>query len=149
MLLKIISREKSIAYVPIVNVESIMPSKNVTLLSVTPETIITMVNGKKFIDYRDINEFLNFLNEPANEVNIFDSIMDVYSDESLLIADGFNEAIIGVDSSSMRFIYSVSKCIDILSRGALSVEDALEYFDHNVRGFYVGDKTPIWCDDIF
>jgi hypothetical protein len=31
----------------------------------------------------------------------------------------------------------------------MSVEEAIEYFDFNVRGAYVGDKTPIWCEDGF
>jgi hypothetical protein len=26
--------------------------------------------------------------------------------------------------------------------------DAIEYFDFNVSGAYVGEKTPIWVDDI-
>ena len=25
----------------------------------------------------------------------------------------------------------------------------IEHFDYNVRGSYVGEKTPIWCDDMF
>jgi hypothetical protein len=28
-------------------------------------------------------------------------------------------------------------------------EDAVEYFWYNVEGSYVGEKTPIWCHDIF
>jgi len=56
--------------------------------------------------------------------------------------------IIGVDEKEMRLIYSVSKCIEILCRD-MSEEDALEHFDYNVSGSYMGDKTPIWCYDIF
>jgi hypothetical protein len=26
-------------------------------------------------------------------------------------------------------------------------EEALEHFDFNVSGSYVGELTPIWCDD--
>lgn len=79
---------------------------------------------------------------------ILEQIIDQYSDESFLKADGFDEAIIGLEESSMRLIYSVSKCIAILLND-MSIEDALEYFDYNVRGAYVGDKTPIWCEDNF
>ena len=25
--------------------------------------------------------------------------------------------------------------------------EAVEYFDFNVRGSYIGEKTPIWCID--
>ena len=26
-------------------------------------------------------------------------------------------------------------------------EDALEHFYHNIKGAYMGEKTPIWCID--
>lgn len=79
---------------------------------------------------------------------ILDYILETYDDESFLKADGFDEAIIGVDENSMRLIYSVSKCIEILSQD-MSEEDALEHFYYNVSGSYVGEKTPIWCIDNF
>lgn len=73
------------------------------------------------------------------------SILEQYPDEEFLIADGFNQAIIGVEESSMRLIYSVNKCIEILTED-MSEEDALEYFNYNTLRSYVGDKTPIWCN---
>lgn len=78
---------------------------------------------------------------------MIDYIIEKYPDESFLKADGFDEALIGVDTNSMRLIYSTSKCIKILCRD-MSELDAIEYFDFNVSGSYVGEKTPIWCDDI-
>ena len=77
---------------------------------------------------------------------IIDKILEQYEDETFLKADGFDDAIIGVDENEMRLVYSVSECIKILSRD-MNEEDALEYFDFNVRGAYVGEKTPIWCVD--
>jgi hypothetical protein len=79
---------------------------------------------------------------------ILEQIIDRYPDESFLKTDGFDEAIIGLEESSMKLIYSVSKCIAILLKH-MSIEEALEHFDFNVRGAYVGDKTPIWCEDNF
>jgi hypothetical protein len=78
---------------------------------------------------------------------MIDSIIERYPDESFLKADGFDEALIGVDNKSMRLVYSVSKCIEILCRD-MNEEDAIEYFEYNVSGAYMGEKTPIWCDDI-
>jgi hypothetical protein len=75
-------------------------------------------------------------------------IVEQFGDEFLLKADGFDEAIIGIDTSSMRLIYSVSKCVSILMKD-MPEEDAIEYFCFNVSGSYVGDKTPIWCWDNF
>jgi hypothetical protein len=75
-------------------------------------------------------------------------IIEQYEDESFLKADGFDEAIIGVDESTMRLIYSVKKCIEILMKD-MSEEDAMEHFSFNVSSGYVGEKTPIWCEDNF
>jgi hypothetical protein len=74
-------------------------------------------------------------------------ILDAYPDEDILMADGFDEAIIGIETKTMRVIYSVSKCIEILVEQGMSEFEAIEYFDFNVSGSYVGEKTPIWCDD--
>lgn len=76
------------------------------------------------------------------------TILEQYTDEEFLIADGFDSAIIGVDESSMRLIYSVEKCLQILCDD-MTYEDAVEHFNFNVRGAYVGEKTPIWCSDDF
>jgi hypothetical protein len=77
---------------------------------------------------------------------MIDRILEQYEEEKFLKADGFDEAIIGVDENGMRLIYSVSKCIEILMRD-MSEEDAIEYFNFNVSCAYVGEKTPIWCSD--
>ena len=80
------------------------------------------------------------------KVIMLDKIVEWFPEDEVLIADGFDDAIIGIDSNSMRLIYSVSKCIEILSKD-MDEEEAVEYFDFNVRGSYVGEKTPIWCTD--
>jgi len=77
-----------------------------------------------------------------------DDLFNRYPDVEFLIADGFNEAIIGVDETQMRLIYSMNKCIDILCR-EMEYDEALEYFSFNIHQAYVGDKTPIWCVDDF
>ena len=79
---------------------------------------------------------------------MLNNIIESYQEEEFLKADGFDEAIIGVDEDSMRLIYSVKKCIEILCKD-MSEEEAIEYFNFNVSGSYVGDKTPIWCMDNF
>ena len=76
------------------------------------------------------------------------NIIENYPEEEFLKADGFDDAIIGIEEPSMRLIYSVSKCLEIL-RVDMSEEDALEHFYYNVSGSYVGEKTPIWCVDMF
>jgi hypothetical protein len=68
---------------------------------------------------------------------MLETIIEAHPDTEFLIADGFDEAIIGVDTKSERLIYSVSKCLTILCRD-MSEEDALEYFEYNVSGAYKG-----------
>ena len=77
-----------------------------------------------------------------------EQIFENYYDQDFLIADGFNDAVIGVEIHSMCLIYSVSKCLEIL-REHMSEEDAIEYFEYNVSSAYVGEQTPIWCYDNF
>ena len=80
---------------------------------------------------------------------MLEKILEQYEGEEILIADGFDNAVIGIDESTMRLIYSVEKCINILMEQGMDMTEAVEYFDFNVSGSYVGEKTPIWCDDLF
>jgi hypothetical protein len=80
---------------------------------------------------------------------MINEITEYYYDEEILKADGFDDAVIGIDQNTMRLIYSVRKCVEILVLGGMSVEEAIEYFDFNTKGSYVGEKTPIWCEDMF
>ena len=77
---------------------------------------------------------------------MIDEILSRYEDEDILKADGLDEAVIGIDERSMRLIYSVTKCIAIFMK-EMSEDDAKEYFEFNVAGAWMGDKTPIWCYD--
>lgn len=80
---------------------------------------------------------------------MLNEIVEYFYDDEILKADGFDDAVIGIDQNTMRLIYSVRKCIEILVLQGMSVEEAIEYFDFNTKGSYVGEKTPIWCDDMF
>lgn len=83
------------------------------------------------------------------ENRLLKGIISYYEDEELLLADGFDDAVIGVDESTMRIIYSSGKCIEILMlQSEMLLDQAIEFFEFNVKGSYVGDKTPIWCEDM-
>ena len=66
----------------------------------------------------------------------------------MLKADGFNEAIIGmcmdIATGGERIIYDANKCIDILIEQGMTDDEAIEYFEFNVGGSYVGGSTPVW-----
>jgi len=80
---------------------------------------------------------------------MLEKILEQFQDDEILIADGFDNAVIGIEENSMRLIYSVEKCINILMDQGMDMTEAVEYFDFNVSGSYMGEKTPIWCDDLF
>ena len=70
-------------------------------------------------------------------------------DEECLTADGFDDAVIGiVYGVQPKAVYSVKKIIDILIEEDMSYEDAIEHFEYNIAGSYVGEKTPIYVYDI-
>ena len=95
------------------------------------------------ITEKDVASIIEF-----NQEKLIDSIIERFPDDTFLKADGFDEAIIGVEENTGKLIYSMSKCLDIL-RQDMTEEDALEHFYYNVHGSYVGDQTPIWCFDYF
>ena len=64
-----------------------------------------------------------------------------------LLADGFEDAIIGLDTSNevFRVIYDKEKMINILMcRDNMDIEEAIEHLEYNVWGAYVGEGTPIY-----
>jgi hypothetical protein len=71
-------------------------------------------------------------------------------DEECLVADGFDEAVIGVVYGvEPKAVYSVQKIIDILiEEDEMDIADAIEHFEYNIAGSYLGEKTPIYVYDI-
>jgi hypothetical protein len=70
-------------------------------------------------------------------------------DVELLFADGFNDAILGVDFSTHRVVYSIERCLEILeTKEGMNAEDAMDHFYYNVAGAWVGEDTPIWMHEL-
>ena len=76
-------------------------------------------------------------------MNILEQIIENFYDEEFLKADGFDDAVIGLEENEMRLIYSVSKCIKILNIGIginiVSNPDNTLYHATNLRD--VGIQT--------
>jgi len=88
---------------------------------------------------------------------IVDFIETGYSDYSdkILLADGFDDAFIGVGDNAEGnpvAIYSIEKCLDILAEQFKDQEDpqgeAIDYFEFNVRCSYVGEFTPMFINTL-
>tara|TARA_R100000808_G_scaffold18894_1_gene41265 strand:- start:674 stop:928 length:255 start_codon:yes stop_codon:yes gene_type:complete len=71
-----------------------------------------------------------------------------YNPEALL-TDGFEDALIGIGQqfNKVLAVYDKQKCIEILmERDGMTDEEAVEYFDFNVTGAWVGENTPIFFE---
>jgi hypothetical protein len=70
----------------------------------------------------------------------------------MLTADGLDEAIIGTVSSYGQedsVLYSLQKIIDILvERDGMTPEEALEFYNFNIIGSYVGPGMPTFLNDL-
>tara|TARA_R110000824_G_scaffold381567_1_gene574390 strand:- start:2848 stop:3117 length:270 start_codon:yes stop_codon:yes gene_type:complete len=68
-----------------------------------------------------------------------------------LVADGFDEAVVGVGYQGPKgpiVVYSASACVECLQkRDGMDFEEALEFFEFNVKGSWVGENTPIFLYD--
>jgi len=69
-------------------------------------------------------------------------------EEKVMLASGFEDAFLGIGRQFTKppfALYDKSKCLHILQQ-TLSEEEAMEYFDFNVQGAYVGESTPVFVD---
>tara|TARA_R110002020_G_scaffold185098_1_gene382597 strand:- start:213 stop:488 length:276 start_codon:yes stop_codon:yes gene_type:complete len=70
-----------------------------------------------------------------------------YNDEALT-ADGFDDAIMGIGERCGQptlVAYDRTKCIQILiDRDGMDYEEAVEFFEFNTVGAWVGENTPIF-----
>lgn len=67
--------------------------------------------------------------------------------DQMLFADGFDDAIVGVDvqSSPMRVIYDRQAMVAILmTEEGMTYEDAIDHLEYNVWNAYVGEGTPMY-----
>tara|TARA_R110000822_G_scaffold283024_1_gene404587 strand:+ start:122 stop:361 length:240 start_codon:yes stop_codon:yes gene_type:complete len=73
------------------------------------------------------------------------NLVEEYPD--LLKLDGFDEAIIGVvERIGLQAVcYDRSKVLSILAK-EMTEDEALEYFEFNILGSYVGETTPVFLE---
>jgi hypothetical protein len=65
-----------------------------------------------------------------------------------LLCDGFDEAIIGMAERinlGPVVAYDVDKMLNIMvERDGMTYEEAMEYFDYNILGAWMGENTPVY-----
>ena len=58
----------------------------------------------------------------------------------------YAEAFLGVTNDDLpRAVYSEEKVLEVLvKRDGMTYEEAIEFFDFNIRGAYMGEQTPMY-----
>lgn len=75
-----------------------------------------------------------------------EQFIDTLVDNEALLADGFEEALIGnTQGNNIVAVYDYERCVQVLmERDSMTATDAIEFMEFNVVGSYVGEKTPVF-----
>jgi hypothetical protein len=82
----------------------------------------------------------------------FNEVVDIINDinPDALFADGLNGAILGyAERCNMNtvVVYDVEKILEILMNdNGWTFDEALEYYEQNILGAYLGENTPIYVN---
>jgi hypothetical protein len=106
---------------------------------ITEELSIIELNG--LIEKYPMISFIKYLNEPFEELS-------KYNDEMFFL-NGYDEnSLVGVcfrHGKKIVSVYNDYLCIrSLIDRDGMDESDAVEYFEYNTRGAYVGDNTPMF-----
>tara|TARA_Y100000593_G_scaffold11335_2_gene20234 strand:- start:5634 stop:5915 length:282 start_codon:yes stop_codon:yes gene_type:complete len=87
------------------------------------------------------------------EENIKFFLEQNYQDHKILLADGFEDAFMGIvesNGSRPKALYNEDECVDILmERDGMGYDEAIEFFNFNVAGAYVGEYTPAFVAPLY
>lgn len=79
-------------------------------------------------------------------------IRELCDDDEMLLADGFDDALVGVVTRCGQptlACYDAEKCIEVLmKRDGMTYEGAVEFFEFNTEGAWVGPHTPVFLHRI-
>jgi hypothetical protein len=95
------------------------------------------------IEILDKNPAISFI-KTSNETP---DVLSEYNNDMLFL-DGYpHNCIVGVrlkKDTKIVAAYSDFDCIESLMEDDMTEEDAIEYFEYNTRGSYVGEHTPVF-----
>ena len=77
-------------------------------------------------------------------MTILDQILEDHPDGEFLKVDGHDDAVIGYAYGSDRLVYDQQVMLAILMEEGMTEEEAIEHFEFNIGGAYVGINTPIF-----
>ena len=86
------------------------------------------------------------MNNPMDAAKNLLIIQRQMPEENFRYLTNMDHALIGLDKQSNRLVYSSKWIFDKLLE-TMTVEEADEYYEHNILPLTVGGKCPIICDD--
>ena len=77
-----------------------------------------------------------------------DNILEMFSEEDIIKADGFDDCIVGVESmGNIRLVYSTQLMLEkLVENSEMTWEEAIEFFDYNIQGSQ-GEGYPLYILD--
>ena len=75
-----------------------------------------------------------------DQIEEFVSIHLEGDDEGVLLMDGHDDAFVGL---APRTVYDIDKILRKLVADGMREDEAFEYFDFNIAGGWLGERTPI------
>ena len=78
-----------------------------------------------------------------------ETLMEVLAElnPDAMAADGFEDAAIGYTLNPFHrhvLVYDADHCLEILEQDGMSPEEAVEWFEYNTLGAYVGPDGPLF-----
>ena len=85
-------------------------------------------------------------------MNMKDLLEEYLPCSDAMKADGFDDCIIGVTTNRNSLdvlCYSSQKIVTkLMTRDGMGYDEAVEFFEYNMRGAYVGPRTPIYIREL-
>jgi hypothetical protein len=101
---------------------------------------IAIIEVNKLIEKYPMISFIKYSNESC------DGLAE-YNNEMLFL-DNYDLAMVGVrfkHEKNITSVYDDLLCVQsLIENDGMTEEDAIEYFEYNTRGAFVGDNTPVF-----
>jgi hypothetical protein len=101
------------------------------------------INFEQIITPTGLDSRISYKIPPPTPVEIIKEIRP-----ELMLVDGYDNCIVGIveDFDSTKVCYNTFLILEKLQQEGMSREEAIEYFDFNILGSYVGEYTPCFIE---
>ena len=85
----------------------------------------------------------------ANRLKYINELKEaiVSKNPDAMLLDGHDDALAGYDTKGRAIYYANHIILTLMDRDDMTEEEAVEFFDYNIEGSYVGEYTPIYMYD--